>query len=152
MAAMKNHTVLPSDADEQETLLGLQEALAGGRAVSISTEDGTFGLTESVRSVLLDAVTALAHGQAVTVEPQRTTLTTQEAAERLGISRPTLVRLLEQGRIPYTTPGRHRRVKLADVLAFQERERERRGRVLREMAREEEPDPEEAGDGFTRTR
>ena len=39
----------------------------------------------------------------------------------LGISRPTLVRLLERDEIPYEQPGRHRRVKLADVLAYRDR-------------------------------
>lgn len=152
MAALKNHTVLPPGADDHELLLALQELLAGQEDVSISTPDGPVLLSESVRLVLADAVSTLARGQAVTIEPQQTILTTQEAAERLGISRPTLVRLLEQGKIPYTTPGRHRRVDLADVLAFQERERERRGRVLQEMALEETPDPDEAGNGFIETR
>lgn len=152
MAALKNHTVLPPSADDHSHLLALQEMLAEYEDVAISTPDGSVLLSESVRMVLADAVTALVHGQAVTVEPQQTILTTQEAAQRLGISRPTLVRLLEQGKIPYITPGRHRRVQLADVLAFQDRERERRGQVLREMAREETPDPDAAADGFIETR
>ncbi|UOT04941.1 excisionase family DNA-binding protein [Rhodococcus opacus] len=57
-------------------------------------------------------------------------LTTQEAAELLGITRPTLVRLLEAGKISYSSPGRHRRVELADVLAFRQHERARRGQVF----------------------
>ena len=152
MAALKNHPVLPPSADDHEHLRALQEMLDGYDDVSVSTSGGSMLLTESVRLVLADAVTALARGQAVAVEPQRTTLTTQEAAHRLGISRPTLVRLLEQGKIPYTQPGRHRRVELADVLAFQDRERERRRHILREIAREETPDPGEATEGFIETR
>lgn len=49
---------------------------------------------------------------AITVAPTHTVLTTSEAADLLGISRPTLVRLLEAGEIPYEQPGRHRRVRL----------------------------------------
>lgn len=45
----------------------------------------------------------------ITVVPQTQRLTTQEAADFLGISRPTLVKLLDQEKIPYQQPGRHRR-------------------------------------------
>lgn len=152
MAALKNHPVLPPSADEHAHLRVLHEMLDQHDEVAISTSDGSVLLTDAVRLVLAEAVSALARGQAVTVEPERTNLTTQEAAQRLGISRPTLVRLLEQGRIPYTKPGRHRRVELADVLAFQHRERERRREVLQQMASEEDPDPDEAADGFAETR
>src|SRR5699024_9108577 len=118
MASLKNQPVLPPSADDHAHLRALQELLDGHDDVAVSTSDGSVRLTDSVREVLEDAVSALVRGQTVTVEPERSTLTTQEAARRLGISRPTLVRLLEQGKIPYTKPGRHRRVELADVLAF----------------------------------
>lgn len=48
-------------------------------------------------------------------------LTTQEAADLLGVSRPTLIRLLDDGRIPYVRPNRHRRMRLADVVAHRAR-------------------------------
>lgn len=86
------------------------------------------------------------------MEPHRTVLTTQEAADLLGITRPTLVRLLEAGKIPYTSPGRHRRVELSDVLEFQQGERARRSQVFEEMAHEEPLDPGDAVDGFVSTR
>lgn len=152
MAALKNHPVLPPSADDHEHLRVLREMLEQHDDVEISTPDGSVRLTEGVRLVLADAISALARGQAVSVEPQRTTLTTQEAARRLGISRPTLVRLLEQGTIPFTKPGRHRRVELADVLAFLDRERERRRQVLQQIASEETSDAYPATDGFIETR
>jgi excisionase family DNA binding protein len=78
---------------------------------------------QPLRQVVAAMRAALAAGQAVTVSFHRDTLTTQEAADVLGVSRPTLVRLLEDGEIPYEQPGRHRRVQLQDVLDFQERRR-----------------------------
>jgi len=68
--------------------------------------------------------------------PQNALLTTQEAGELLGISRPTLVRLLQDGEIPYEQRGRHRRVMLADLLGYQERMRRERREPLDRMARE----------------
>ena len=63
----------------------------------------------------------MAQGQAVTIAPVHQRLTTQEAADLLGISRPTFVKLLEDGEMPYEPPGRPRRVLLSDVLASRQR-------------------------------
>ncbi len=46
------------------------------------------------------------------------TLSTSQAAEIVGVSRPTMVRYIDEGRLPYAKPGKHRRLRLADVLAF----------------------------------
>ena len=57
----------------------------------------------------------------------------QEAADLLGVSRPTVVKLLESGEIPFEQPGRHRRVRLADVLAYRERASVERRAALDQM-------------------
>jgi len=89
-----------------------------------------------VFDALVQVATAMAHGQGVIVIPQNSLLTTQEAAELLGISRPTLVRLLEDGEIPYEQRGRHRRIMLADLLAYQASIRRERREALDRMAQE----------------
>jgi excisionase family DNA binding protein len=89
-----------------------------------------------VFDALIQVATAMAHGQGVTVMPQSALLTTQEAAELLGVSRPTLVRLLKDDKIPYELRGRHRRILLADLLAYQERMRRERRETLDRMTRE----------------
>ncbi|MQA63883.1 MAG: helix-turn-helix domain-containing protein [Actinophytocola sp.] len=78
---------------------------------------------------------ALAQGLAITIAPTHTVLTTSEAADLLGVSRPTLVRLLEAGEIPYEQPARHRKVRLDDVLAYKQRAQRARAAGLDEMVR-----------------
>lgn len=96
-------------------------------------EGRSIPLPHEVYEVLRDVVEAMSRGQAITVAPHDQTLTTQEAADLLGFSRPTLINFLERGNIPYTKPGRHRRVRLADVLSFRQQAREAAERGLDEL-------------------
>lgn len=72
----------------------------------------------SVMQVLERVTQAMARGDAVAVVSVGRDLTTQQAAELLNVSRQYVVRLVDQGRIPSTKTGKHRRLLLADVLAF----------------------------------
>ncbi len=83
-------------------------------------------LPDEVHEVLVKVVGAMREGKVITVVPRTQRLTTQEAADFLGVSRPTLVKLLEQGKIPYQQPGRHRRILFADLLAYADRQCEQR--------------------------
>lgn len=95
---------------------------------------------EELYGVLLDVVEALAQGLAISIAPHNTMLTTQEAADMLDVSRPTLVRLLTDGEIPYSMRGRHRRVLLRDILGYQERTRTERREAPDQMAADAEDD------------
>jgi excisionase family DNA binding protein len=79
-------------------------------------------------------VEAMTAGLAVTVAPQSQKLTTQQAADLLGISRPTLIKMLDAKRIPYDKIGSHRRILLRDVLAFRNQRREEQYAALEETA------------------
>ncbi len=61
---------------------------------------------------------AMSQGKAISILPMAAEVTTQRAAEMLGCSRPHLVKLLEDGKIEYTTVGRHRRIRFEDVLKY----------------------------------
>ncbi|AXK45929.1 helix-turn-helix domain-containing protein [Brachybacterium saurashtrense] len=80
-------------------------------------------LPEEVYEVLLRVVDAMRKGLSVTVSPTSQVLTTQQAADLLGISRPTLIKALDEGQLPYTRSGTHRRIALTDVLDYRERRR-----------------------------
>jgi excisionase family DNA binding protein len=68
--------------------------------------------------LLGEILSELALGNAVKVVPIHTELTTQEGADILNVSRPHLVKLLDEGALPHTKTGRHRRVKFADLMAY----------------------------------
>jgi len=154
MSTLVEHTVLPPNAEKPSGLQALVDALSGRGGVGLVGADGVaHDLPDEVRQVLTQTVHAMADGHAVTVASRGTVLTTKEAADILGVSRPTLVRLLEAGEIPFTKPGRHRRVLLEDVLAYQQRLREvRRDELAAMTAEAAEEDSYRTVDRFVRTR
>ena len=126
-------TFLPP-AEPLTGLVTLLDRLGAEPATTLSDPNGErLVLPPEVFEVLHDVVRAMAQGQAVTIVPVHQRLTTQEAADLLGVSRPTVVKLLESGEIPFEQPGRHRRVRLADVLAYRERASAERRAALDRM-------------------
>lgn len=104
----------------------LIRVLEGG-ATLVGAGGGRFDLPEAIARFLAHAARAMAHGQAVALVGENEALTTQEAADLLGVSRPFLIGLLEKGEIPFHMTGTHRRLLARDVRAYgAKRDRERR--------------------------
>lgn len=100
----------------------------------LTTPDGqAVDIPVSIRKVLQQVVPLLAQGDAVTVAPSHKEMTTQEAADFLNVSRPFLIKALEDGTIPYTKVGTHRRIRFDDVLAYRQQRSEARKGLFKWM-------------------
>jgi excisionase family DNA binding protein len=105
-------------------------------------EDVTLPLS-AVR-LLKDILAEMAQGHAVTLLPIRAELTTQQAADLLNVSRPFLIGLLEERKIPFRLVGQHRRVRVDDLMTYKRKDDETRRRIADELT----ADAQELGMGY----
>lgn len=92
-------------------------------------------IPESIYNILLQVIGYMRQGTGVSVIPVMQELTTQRAANLLGVSRPFLVEMLKRGELPFHKTGTHRRVYLKDVMEYQKRRDLERKRILGEIAK-----------------
>jgi excisionase family DNA binding protein len=92
-------------------------------------------LPESIYNILLQVLGYLRQGKGVSVIPVMQELTTQQAANLLGVSRPFLIYLLNRDEIPFHKTGTHRRIYRKDVMDYQARRDRDRKRILAEIAK-----------------
>lgn len=115
-------------------------SLPGDTRMSLRPEDSTreveVVLPAEAVHLLVRILTHMANGSAVTVLPVHAELTTQHAADLLGVSRPYLVRLLDEGKIPFHKVGTHRRVRAADVIAYQTQRQAKSKRMSDDLTEE----------------
>lgn len=113
---------------DRELLEKLSEVINGNeRPVLLGREGAHIQFPEPVFHHLTHIVRAMLQGQSVSVLAENEAFTTQAAADFLGVSRPHLVKMLEEGDIPFHRVGSHRRVQLKDLRRYQKkRDAERR--------------------------
>lgn len=114
------------EVSRESTSVGVVAYLKGPNGVDIP-------LPESVFNVLVNVVDAMKSGQGVSVVPMQARLTTQQAAEFLGVSRPTFIKLASVYETHLELVGRHRRILLQDLLALQQKIRVQRELALNEI-------------------
>ncbi|HEX8357845.1 MAG TPA: helix-turn-helix domain-containing protein [Segetibacter sp.] len=81
---------------------------------------------------------SMSQGKHLSIVPVATEVTTQKAAEMLGCSRPYFVKLLEEGKIEYTTVGRHRRIKFEDVLMYKDQMKKAQKQHIKDIMNSDE--------------
>ena len=126
-------TVAPTEADTQlardsSRRLALRKF---GRRHSVRIQlldDGeaveAVAVPASALRLFLHILTEMAQGNAVTLIPVHAELTTQQAADMLNVSRPYVVKLLDEGKIPFRAVGKYRRVRFDDLVAYKRRDDE----------------------------
>jgi excisionase family DNA binding protein len=138
-------TVAPSEADallarESSRRLATRKL---GRRTSVliqvldeGEEAETVAVPASALRLFLHLLTEMSQGNAVTLIPTHAELTTQQAADLLNVSRPYLVKLLDEGEIPGRTVGKYRRVRFDDLMAFKRKDDDARAKVLDQLTAE----------------
>lgn len=143
---LKTETYLPQPAEE---LVAISKFL---EAFKIRQENSSpqpylligakFGkeveLPEEIYRALVQVVEAMKSGMAVTIIPQAVKLTTQEAADIIGVSRPTLISIMEKGLIEFDLVGKHRRISVDQILKYRAARKERQYKALDDMYDETE--------------
>jgi excisionase family DNA binding protein len=137
--AIPDHVLSP-DPSEQDELVELREQLARiaarrkrPAARLVGADGREVEIPASAFAALQAVVRDMSRGLTITLIPHDKELTTKEAADILGVSRPFLVRLLDRGEIPYHRVGTHRRLNVEDVLAYRELRAARRREQLRKL-------------------
>ena len=138
-------TILPLEKEVEAAVQGQRE-LASLLSTKFETQridifdkedkPHTLVLPTSALRLLVDILGELAIGNAVKVVPVHAELTSQEAADLLNVSRPHLVKMLEEGAIPFTKTGRHRRIRFSDLMAFKQRRDEESQRAMEALAQQ----------------
>lgn len=105
------------------------------RAVG-APESSAVELPPEARTLLLRILGHMANGDAVTVVPVAAEVTAQQAAEILGVSRPFVIRLVDDGKLACRLVGTHRRIPLVDLLAFKQANRAERRAIAAELTAE----------------
>ncbi|MBF38873.1 helix-turn-helix domain-containing protein [Idiomarina sp. UBA4520] len=134
---------LPTESDSAlaklcgQELAAVLETKGSAQSLTINSSSGEAKQIEipvSALRLMVDVLTELGEGNAVKLMPIHMELTTQEAADLLNISRPTLIKLLDEQAIPYHRVGNRRKVKFTDIRAYQDKLREERLKSLDELS------------------
>lgn len=139
MPALAEEPVVPTKQDMQvasEVMSELKSAKGKPPAKYKLTNSSGFQieLSKGAFTLLVQILSEMSKGNGIMVMPIHAELTTQQAADFLNVSRPFIIGLLEKGQIPFRTVGRHRRVRLEDIVNYRKSIDSKRFAALDELA------------------
>jgi excisionase family DNA binding protein len=102
--------------------------------IIIQESNESFIIPRKALEFLSHILSLMAEGKAISLIPSESELSTQQAADMLNVSRPHIVKLLEQGIIPFKKAGSHRRILLEDLLNYAGQQKETRRKSLKFLA------------------
>lgn len=139
-------TVVPSEDDvELAQQASRQLSRRKKEQLTVRLEDGSeLVLPKAAASLLTHLLTEMSQGNAITLIPLHAELSTKQAAEFLNVSRPFLIKLLQQGKIPFRKVGSHRRVLFTELKTYKQRFEAERQKAMQELATQ----AEELGMGY----
>ncbi|WP_339097942.1 excisionase family DNA-binding protein [Deinococcus sp. VB142] len=122
-----------SNQDDQVLAREARQLLAAAQ-VTLQAGGQTVELSPALSQVLSEVLEQLSTGQSVAILPTDQELTTQEAADLLGVSRPFFIeKVLEAGELPYRRVGKHRRIRLDKLLDYQQRDLAEREAIVAQL-------------------
>lgn len=132
---MPQEPVVQSELEDVQ-IRELNRMLQLGSPAWVEADGERLELPDVVYRLLKDIVRNMQLGRAMVLVPENQQLTTQRAADLLGVSRPHLIKLLEAGDLPYHRAGSHRRIYFRDLVHYQKRRDGERKAALDSIARE----------------
>jgi excisionase family DNA binding protein len=131
------YPIIPAES-EDEQIKALYKMLLHPEHAQLVGPDGTqHTIPESVYKVLLSVLARMQEGKTVALLPIMEELTTKAAADFMGVSRQFLVRLLEEGKIPFHRTGTHRRIYFKDLLEYRKKRDAARHEAVNNLAKKE---------------
>lgn len=101
----------------------LARSLQDSNDITVFVDGTVHRLPDEARDAVVDLLGRLGRGEAVTVSSVEEMLTTSRAAELAGISHTYLRNMTDRGEIPVEYRGTHRRIRLADIMAWLENQK-----------------------------
>jgi excisionase family DNA binding protein len=119
----------------EESLRGIQQRNDHAVLMAETSNIEPIRIPDEIFQLLVRLFAQLKRGEAIFLSPIQKQLTTHQAAKFLGVSRQYLCRLLDQGRIPFTRVGTHRRISLIDLIKYREDHKRARKESLDELTK-----------------
>lgn len=107
-----------------------------GRAQLVGPSGNKIDVPPALNDLLIAILEGMKMGKTMVLIREDETFTTQAAANFLGMSRPYFIRILQAGKIPYSSVGTHRRIKFSDLVEFKNRQNEQRAGLLTAITKE----------------